>query len=106
LDDTEYLEITLAMDIACRACGATKFACFVQHGSYFSCCQACNQMGWATSWMAVSNSFTQTVRAVVVDEQHKEIEVVGQGSGPDLMAKIAQAAGLGKLVMLATPQEE
>ncbi len=40
------------------------------------------------------------MRAVIVDEQQNEIEVLGEGTGQEITSNISQAAHQGKLVRL------
>jgi len=87
-------------EFKCLSCGSANVGTFVQHGSYFTRCLSCGQDGWATSWLALSKQIAAPIRAVVVDEQQNEIEVLGEGRGEEIASKIFQAAHQGKLVRL------
>lgn len=88
-------------DFKCQRCGSANLGAFVQYGSYFTRCLSCGQDGWATSWLALAKQITDgPIRAIVVDEQQNEIEVLGEGRGEGIAAKISQAAHRGSLVHL------
>ncbi len=92
--------MTESNDFGCQSCSSANIGAFVQHGSYFTRCLSCGQDGWATSWLSLSGQISSLIRAVVVDEQQNEIEVLGEGVGEEITSKIAQAAQHGKLVRL------
>lgn len=92
--------VSVASEFACQNCGSSNVGAFVQHGSYFTRCLTCGQDGWATSWLALSEQLSSPMRAVIVDEQQNEIEVLGEGTGQEITSHISQAAHQGKLVRL------
>lgn len=75
----------------------------MQGGSYFTRCLNCGDGGPVTSWLALSARLTSEIRAVVVDENLNEIEVLGQAAGPQISKVISEAAYQGKLVRLMKP---
>jgi hypothetical protein len=88
---------------ACPECSDGHFEAFVQYGSYFTRCIACGNEGPATSWLAVAQHLSDKVRAIVVDENYKEIEFISEGVCADLYDEISSVASQGKLVFLSTP---
>jgi len=84
----------------CPACGAPKLGGFVQHGSYFTRCMACGEEGPATSWLALSENMCGNFRAIIVDENLKEIEVLGEGKANEIASLVSNAAHKGKGVKL------
>lgn len=87
----------------CSRCRSAEFGAFVLGGSYFTRCLHCGEEGPATSWLALSAYLAGEMRAVVVDENLNEIEVLGQGSGAQIWQVVSKAAYQGKLVRLMEP---
>ena len=87
----------------CSGCSGTAIGAFVQYGSYFTRCLACGENGPATSWIAIAETMTEHIRAVVVEANQNEIELLGEGRANELAGLIAKAAQQGKLVRLAPP---
>ena len=92
--------MTEAPETKCPGCGAPALGAFVQHGSYFTRCMACGEEGPATSWLALSERMSGRFRAVVVDTNQKEIEVLGEGKTSEIAGLVSKAAHRGKLVRL------
>ena len=92
--------MTEATETKCPACGAPAFGAFVEHGSYFTRCTVCGEEGPATSWLALSEQMSGRIRAVVVDSNQKEIEVLGEGKAKEIAGLVSKAAHQGKLVRL------
>jgi hypothetical protein len=83
----------------CEKCGAGEFCAVVQHGSYTVACKAC---GWgpSTSFIAIAPRLEGTYRAVVIDGHWREIELLGEGSGPEFMDRVGRAAQDGAKVLI------
>ena len=92
-------------DQECPECGEKSLKAFVQHGSFFTRCISCEYEGPATSWLAVSASLKQPVRAILVTESYQELSLVANGTGNEVFEAVSQSAGQGKLVLLASPVE-
>lgn len=87
-------------EFTCQNCGSQNIGLFVQYGSYFTRCFLCKQDGWATSWLMLSKQIVVPIYAIVVDEQHNEIEVLGEGFGEEFLSRISRAADKGKTIRL------
>jgi hypothetical protein len=87
----------------CPICKAKSVGAFVQHGSYFTHCLACGEYGPATSWQALFEKLPGQIRAVVVDDNYNEIELLGEGNANEIALPISKAAQQGKLVQLKVP---
>jgi hypothetical protein len=85
-------------EAACEKCGANSLEMIVHCGSYVLTCRACGE-GWATSFIAVAPHLIGQYRAAIIDDDWREIEPVGQGSGPDFMATVRRAAQSGRVLL-------
>lgn len=94
--------VIASTETQCPACGTHSFAVFVQWGSFFFECTACGEPGPATSWIGVRDELDEPVRAVVVNNNHEEIEVLGHGTGTELLERITEAAHRGKRIRLTS----
>jgi hypothetical protein len=81
----------------CEKCGADDFCSYVQHGSYTLACKACG-WGFATSFIAVD--LNGRYRAAIIDDQWRELQPLGEGSGPEFTEMVDRAAREGSKVML------
>lgn len=86
-------------EAVCEECGARDLHMIVQHGSYLLICKACG-FGPATSFVAIAPHLTGHYRAVIIDDDWHEIDIIGEGSGPALMDTIRGAAQSGSKVLI------
>ena len=71
----------------------------VRHGSYVLTCEACGS-GPATGFVAIAPQLTGHYRAAIIDDDWHEIELVGEGRGPDFMETVSRAARSGAKVLI------
>jgi len=82
----------------CEKCGGTAFDSLVRHGSYILRCSSCQEIGPATSWIAVGPEWTGTVRVFRDGEQTGAPLLEGVGS--DIWREIRRLASDGTTLVL------
>jgi hypothetical protein len=89
----------MSEDGACWECGGSDFQMVVHLGSYILTCKACGA-SVATSFIAVAPLLTGEYRASIIDDDWREIEQVGQGSGPAFIEVVRSRARAGHRVLI------
>lgn len=63
-------------------------------------CLSCKASGPVTSYLAVGPKLTQKYKAVVVNENFQEEEILAEGTGPTIFEIVYKEAGKGRLIWL------
>ena len=84
----------------CSVCGNAGWGNFVQHGSFMLRCLSCKTVGPVTSWISIGPKLAEVYRAVAVNEDFREQEILAEGNGVAIFEVVYTEAGKGRLVWL------
>ena len=86
--------------VVCEACGSNALIPYVHYGSYLLKCSKCKSDLLATSFIAVINLMSGTIKATQIDEHITEIRIIAIGKIDEIKHEIQREANKGNMVRL------